>query len=481
MKRLAAFALAGAMVIGTCTTAFADDSAAATEYSNLGGYTTAKTTSDTNYGKATATAHRAAAPLVDMLGANLTSSFGAINGGAPAATDDDPDNDAEEILAVANTKLALKVWATNKNSQPDPYFVNYYYNFYADVMGLGHAGYALINDNRAGSPIKADPQTTSLSTRPQVVIGVSSSNDPTDMHGYDSQLATINTGLTSSDPGYYNPTLVAYDPTDLDSMITTVTNAATAIYNTHSYRYGDPRTIADKYEQYVQGIQGYIVKQQNTIDENTQAPQMQTKKIAIVSAYNATTGKFTIVGQGATSATSADRLVEYTSKICENVMDNEDIVLNEDEVSADVPASVLNGADWIISENSTVDEQLTGTNKTTHQITVADDNILLSTERPDTLYGITMNSVENAMGLAFYAAKIYGNDSDATDPLNGWNLMRYFYCVFWHVNDNELISNTGLLYDALNNEFAIQTTINVTNLESKLAEGESYYDANLAN
>ncbi len=45
----------------------------------------------------------------------------------------------------------------------------------------------------------------------------------------------------------------------------------------------------------------------------------------------------------------------------------------------------------------------------------------------------------------------------------------------------KMISNTGLLYDALNNEFAIQTTINVTNLESKLAEGESYYDANLAN
>lgn len=456
MKRLAAFALAGAMVIGTCTTAFADDSAAATEYSNLGGYTTAKTTSDTNYGKATATAHRAAAPLVDMLGANLTSSFGAINGGAPVATDDDPDNDAEEILAVANTKLALKVWATNKNSQPDPYFVNYYYNFYADVMGLGHAGYALINDNRAGSPIKADPQTTSLSTRPQVVIGVSSSNDPADMHGYDSQLATINTGLTSSDPGYYNPTLVAYDPTDLDSMITTVTNAATAIYNTHSYRYGDPRTIADKYEQYVQGIQGYIM-------EN------KTKQtVAIVSAYDEDEEEFTVVGQGAVSTTSSDRLVEYTSKICTNITNSE---------SATVDADTLNDANWIISENAAVDQYLTST----YGVDKADHNILLSTERPDNLYGITMNSVENAMGLAYYAGYIYGSDSQS-DSINCYNLMRYWYNVFLHIDDSELNDDVEgeILHDSLVDAGVYQApigTYNINTIESDLAAGELYYDA----
>lgn len=436
MKRLAAFALAGAMVIGTCTTAFA--------YDTYQGYTEVQDVNDPE-DIVTATAHRAAAPLIDMLGANATSGFGMLNGSAPAT------------LSDANDSLGIQIWGTAKNQVRDPYYANYYYNFYAAANNLSQTPNALINDDRSGSPINADPQTTSLSTRPDVVVGVSSNNNPEDMHGYDSQLSIINAGLDENDEDYYAPTLVAYDPRTLDTMITTVYNTAIAIYDAGEYRYGDPRVIADKYEQYVQGIQGYIVKYKSK------------KTVAIVSGYDSETHTFTAVGQGAAATTSSDRLVECTSKICNNITNS---------ASESVSEATVNNANWIISENAATDASIQAL---VSAGTITNTNILYSTDRPDTLYGITMNSVENAMGLAFFAAKIYGNDSDATDPLNGWNLMRYFYCVFWHVNDNELISNTGLLYDALNNEFAIQTTINVTNLESKLAEGESYYDANLAN
>lgn len=442
MKRLAAFALAGAMVIGTCTTAFA--------YDTYQGYTEVQDVNvPTNI--VTATAHRAAAPLIDMLGANATSGFGMLNGGAPAS------------LSAANNSLGIQIWGTAKNQVRDPYYANYYYNFYATANSLTLAATELINDDRAGSPIQADTQSTSLSTRPDVVIGVSSyANVPTDTHGYDSQLATINAGLDEDDDDYYAPALVAYNPTTLDTMITTVTNAANAVYNTgSSYRYGDPRVIADKYEQYVQGIQGYIVKYKTK------------KKVAIVKSYDADSNTFTIVGQGASSTTSSDRIVEYTSKICTNVTSNS---------TESVAASVLNGADYIISENATADAYLTSA----YGVTKADANIILSTERPDTLYGITMNSVENAMGLAYFAAYMYGNNSDGSDPLNCWNLMRYFYSVFWHVNDVELDGDqTDLLYKAMENTLNVIPVINTpysqTVIETALAEGETYYDQNLVN
>lgn len=443
-KRLLAFAMAGAMIIGTGTTAFA--------YDSYQGYTTAQDVNDPA-NIVTATAHRAAAPLIDMLGANATSGFGMLNGSAPAT------------VSAANNSLGIQIWGTNKNQVRDPYYANYYYNFYATANSLTPAATALINDNRSGSPIMADPQATSLSTRPDVVVGVSSSNDPEDLTGYDTQLADIQ---ESED---YEPILVAYNPTDLDSMIDTVHAAAEAmeLVDGKTTRYyevdedteedtNSPTIIADKYEQYVQGIQGYIVK-------------YKTKKtVAIVSEYDTTTHMFTVVGQGAASATSKDRLVEYTSKICNNVTSNE---------SASVSAETVNGANWIISENAATDSSI---RDLVTSGTIKNSNILYSTDRPDTLYGITMNSVENAMGLAFFAAKIYGDDNNASDPLNGWNLMRYFYSVFWHVDDTELDGGQGdLLYDALNGLFTPYPSINVANLESALAEGESYYDDNLAN
>ena len=449
-KRLLAFAMAGAMIIGTCTTAFA--------YDTYQGYTSIQDVNDPE-DIVTATAHRAAAPLIDMLGANATSGFGMLNGSAPAT------------LSDANNSLGIQIWGTAKNQVRDPYYANYYYNFYAAANSLTLATDVLINDDRSGSPIQADPQTTSLSTRPDVVIGVSSyANDSDDMDGYNSQLQAI----WDSGEDYY-PVLVAYDPTSLDTMIQTVNNAATAIDSVSgkTTRYaGAPyylsaTTIADKYEQYVQGIQGYIMANKTP------------KRVAIISDYQ--NGEYVIDGPGSNAGTSSNRYVEYMSKIATNVAGTNSSVsyplttlLNSTNNSGlGVEVIILN------SRASAATKAQFSSDKTT----MTNAGVQVIDAEPANLYGITMNSIENAMGLAYYAGKIYGTDSNS-DPLNCYNLMRYFYSVFWHIVEDEVDNDAEgeLLHDSLNGTTEQPPTSDTdqysqSTIETALAAGETYYDA----
>ena len=148
----------------------------------------------------TGTAHRAASPILGMMGLNAVSGFGMINGGAP--TD----------LASAQESAALGIWGTSINDSPDPYYWNYFYNFYVDAnqdLGLEKSSDALMNPSAAASPMGADGTlveeygniSVSLSTRPEVVIGTASGSVESDTHGYDSQIATINS--FAKDSPYY--------------------------------------------------------------------------------------------------------------------------------------------------------------------------------------------------------------------------------------------------------------------------------------
>ena len=95
----------------------------------------------------TGTAHRAASPALDMMGLNAVSGFGMINGSAP--TD----------LATASKAAAVGIWGTSINDNPDPYFWNYFYNFYVDAnpdLGLVKSTDALMNPGVAASPMQAD-------------------------------------------------------------------------------------------------------------------------------------------------------------------------------------------------------------------------------------------------------------------------------------------------------------------------------------
>ena len=383
LSKLTAVIAAAAVTVG----GVAPVSAWATDLNNA---PTAEATVDEDV--VTATAHRAATPLPEILGANTPSGFGMINGSAP--TDD---------TAIGN--FALEVWGTSNNVNPDPYWWNYYYNFNG-----GNSSNALLNIAASGSPVAADTITisdeyggvsVSLYTRPDVLIGVSANNDVTDDTGYDSQLATIAaTGLTT--------------------MMATVFDAASKITATgKETRYGSPSLIAADYANYIMGIKGYI---KEAIGEENY------KTIAIVSAVN-DNGSYTIQGQGSTAATSTNRYVEYTEDVTNNLTS---------QATAPATGAQLADVDAIIITSDAAETAIKNDPAITSGTNAPE---LISINEMETLYGVSMNSVENALGMGYILARIY---DDSASVLNAKYVYEYFASKFYHIKSTSLDS----IYDA---------------------------------
>jgi hypothetical protein len=106
------------------------------------------------------------------------------------------------------------------------------------------------------------------------------------------------------------------------------------------------------------------------------------------------------------------------------------------------------------------------------------DGIILSTQ-PSALYGMTMNSVENAMGYAYTIAYIYSDILDI-DPVE---MCAYFYQHFLHV------TSTDGLNTVVRNNFesvilpegsstTLSSTYSEAAIQAKLAKGMDYYTSN---
>ena len=66
---------------------------------------------------------------------------------------------------------------------------------------------------------------------------------------------------------------------------------------------------------------------------------------------------------------------------------------------------------------------------------------LISINEMETLYGVIMNSVENALGMGYILARIY---DDSASVLNAKYVYEYFASKFYHIKSTSLDS----IYDA---------------------------------
>ena len=413
----------------------------------------------------TASAHRAASPILGMMGLNATSGFGMINGGAPKDLDD------------AQTRFALGVWGTGLNDSPDPYYWNYFYNFYAQANGLPTVDDALINGDVAASPGMADGNlqeefgniSYSLATRPQILVGVQTRGAAADdTSGYDEQLAAIH-GFTSDSPYYhegdenYSPELVSYQFTYLKDMIQSVYRLADAVKAVEkasgkTTRYGDVTEIAKHYEKYVYGLIAYV-------QEELASKGLPMKTVAVVTAIN-DDGTYTLADSVARSATSLVRAYEYTMCVSESLVDK------------------LGSTTATLDELLTADAIVTINNQNISNSAMLEsfgdksyDGILVASQ-PATLYGITMNSVENAMGNAYVVGSIYSDVLDL-DPVE---LCAYFYYHFLHVSDLDSVQTMiSTNFEKTILPAGVSTTLTAGYLEKvaeQLDKGEAYFLAN---
>ncbi|MGN1001447.1 MAG: hypothetical protein ACI4PC_01630 [Oscillospiraceae bacterium] len=466
-----------AMAVSLVTPAFAVGSANGNLTDEAGDYyyeaPTYPVSTDDNY--ITASAHRAASPLLGMLGVNAVSGFGMINGGAPAD------------LAAAQQAAAVGIWGSSINENPDPWYWNYFYNFYAAENGLETVENALNNANAQASPTAADSTpveaygnvSVSISGRPQILIGCGSTNTNTDVNGYDSQIAIINSFPPDS-PYYkegdetYSPIQVAYTTTNIQNMIDSVYAAARAIKQVEAEtgkttRYGDVMEIAADYETYVKGTIAYVLEELN-------AKGMKEKTVAVLKSYDEATGMYTLADENSLAGTSTYRPYEYVMNVSKNLADETGLTVS----AADLCAK----ADAIVCFQGTIENAGDGASQITQDSILESfgenvfDGIILATQ-PSTLYGMTMNSVENAMGYAYTIGYIYSDVIDI-DPVE---MCAYFYQHFLHVTSADGLATVirNNFEDVILPEGSTTTlaaTYSEAAIEAKLAKGISYWKSN---
>ncbi len=428
----------------------------------------------------TASAHRGAAPLLGMMGVNAVAGYSMINGGAPSTLEE-----AEECAA-------LGIWGTTINDNPDPYYWNYFYNFYAEENGLALSEDALINNSTVSGPSMADTflyaeygnLSVSLYRRPDVLVGCSGSDGT--YSGYDSQLATIASFYHYDDDGNlvidseyyqegdesYSPKLVSFDATLIKQVIDTVYELAAAIEEVEeetgkTTRYGDVMEIAEDYEAYVYRTVAYV-------NEQLEEKGIEQKTVAVLSAIN-DDGTYTLYdtidslaadGQPATSMTS--KAYEYTMCVSKSLVD-------------EVGSTVVT-----LDQLLTADAIVIDTDRTSYDALLdtdfgsADYEGIVVANIPSTLYGIYHGSLESAMGYGYIIGCLYGTEIENIEPVD---LCAYFYQRFLHISDLdalETVIKTNFSDVILPSGLSVTTssTYSMDSVESMIAEGMAYLTTN---
>lgn len=473
-KRIMAMVLSGAMLIGGAVSVHAEGTTETTQ-ETFPAPTEPMAVDDEII---TASAHRAASVLPEVLGLNTKCGFSMINGSMPADLKD------------AQTKLMLGAFGTDYNTSPDPYYYNYFYNFYADENGLTRSADAVMipENNIAASPVKADTTvlsnygtSISLAGRPDILIGCSSGNTASDLTGYNSLITQIRNGeigeaFAQSGDASYDPYLIGYSTSTTYDMVTTLKATADAMVEIEEDtgkhgRYGDPVAIANNFGDYVCGISTYVLSE-------LERTKTEKKDVAIVQKINSD-GTFVLADAASKDATSSVRGVEYLALVSNNIastVDDINEVSAEELLTADaiiLSASNGGGGDDMALPNDR--EGLIAALKLTYgtdaETTIKDKNVVDA--NPETVYGVTQNSIENGMGYGYFIGRVY------PEIVNPAYMCAYFYENFLHVKTDKLQEVINVTFGSVSDvDYSLEGYTSAS-VASKLAAGKAYYYENI--
>jgi hypothetical protein len=415
-------------------------------------------------------AHSAASTTVHYLGGDLVTmramEFAAITGAATPA----------DKLAAAMNYQALGVYGSSVNDSPDPYWWNYFYNVYAEANGRTPAPESdIVLVYPAGSPAQADVTVSenyggtsaTLSVRPDVLYG----NDPVGGVSYDDLIKDLPENKDAITTNNYDPPQVAHGMATLYTMSDSLKELAQAMRSTgKTGRYGDPEAVAQKYENYLKGMQYYILSK---IEDKT-----VTKKTFVLINPNPNAGglyQAYDISMGSGTASSI-RGNEYLLRTATNLLGT--LEAEVDGSNKYLTAEQLITADYIVAAGAQ------GTGKSADAIKAdleaagiaeADIPPILATA-PSTTFGIVMNSCENIFGIPFFNGFLY---PEIVNPMTD---TMYLMKNFWH------ISNSGTLNSLANNAFEnaslpagytySPTAFNEAATQAKVNAGLAYYAKN---
>ncbi|MDR3364773.1 MAG: hypothetical protein LBS91_07520, partial [Clostridiales Family XIII bacterium] len=349
--------------------------------------------------------------------------------------------------------------ATGVNVLPNPYFVNM-------VASPQIVPFAVYNsDGRTGAGAGPDTALAAYGSGdttddaiwdllPDIIIG-NDDNDPATASSYATSAAAA--GLANGDP-LYSPTSLAYGFVDNAGLINTmysIADAADTIVTNEgkSLRYsGTAWSIAQDYERYIRGTQGYIFKRITN--------GLETRKtVAVITGYDGSTGLYTIAAPGPNGTASTNRYLETIENVATNY--NQSVTpMTIDSAAlkgAVAAASTSGGIDLVIvggqglsPDQDTITGQLysdwegtTYLQNNLYYVYDGYDNNFETDDDPSTvspdartaaMYGVIMNSVENAQNIGRILGYLYPNSVDQADYL------AYYFDLFYHLNSANLIA-----------------------------------------
>jgi len=392
----------------------------------------------------------------------------------------------------------LGIFGSDLNDNPDPYIYNFFYNLYETQSGGGDynqtdyalwsaAPYTLLwNSNKSG-PTGQASGTVAISIgsygtkttnpafyyEPDILLGGSGTQAS---NGYTSELTNYKTTYNADyDPviflgygtseGMYAASGTRSDGLGLEynqfDMCTGLVYLGSVVQNlmnetveeaeedesveAKTTRYDQsPYEIAVNYDKYDRGLYYYILSR---FDDST----LTKVNYAYDVEYDSANGYFITKG--------SDRAAQYASGIATDIYD---LLAAGETISGEtIPATTIEETDnrgnttsvtgYYLTEDQLIEilnapSEKTGANTNATGViinsdeTVPNDKDLLDADirmmnnLPECVYGMTMQTVENGMGIPFYIGFFYYNQDSSLNPVN---YLYYWIENFYHVSDTD--------------------------------------------
>jgi hypothetical protein len=387
-------------------------------------------------GLVTGAATRAAGPAPEILGVSGLEESGQFV-------------DLDNPLADAKFELI----GSTHNVSPNPYYANYLYekaNPNADPLPSASQIFVTNPSRQGGGPgpgaslaaYGADATDDEVWKRlPDVIVGDGGSTD------YATAAAAA--GTANGNPNY-SPQVVSYNfatHTDQLNTMYDLANAADAAATAtgRSLRYNTALNIAKDFERYTRGLQGYVLDQ-------IEAKAVSQVTVAVITAYDPSTGLYTLATSGANGTASVNRYYEAVQYVTDNLSST---------VGTSATFAQLQTCDYLLVGGQTVDEQTILTALVNDEqtlitpapkpSTVLDNVYSTGSDNAGSIYGTVMNSVENNQNIGRILGFIYPSLWNEID------LVAYYYETFYHIKTADLSTVMSDLMD--DNSLVVDTDV----------------------
>ncbi|MCD7981148.1 MAG: hypothetical protein LUF32_02350 [Clostridiales bacterium] len=463
--------------------------------------------------------------VLSVLGINVTStnSAGMYSSSGSAQNEDGTDSSN------------LGIFGSDINDAPDPYIYNFFYNLYnygVDVDTEHYEDYSetanadwtatpytlLWSSNKSGASGQASGTTTitingvtkttnpAFYYEPDILLGGTSNGyatelanyqtdynadyDPTIFLGYTGTYST--SGTRSDGLGMeYNQFDMTRGVVYLGSVVQNLMNETGKVnrYDQGAYE------ISVDYDKYNRGLYYYV------LSEIAEGKLTQVRYVSALT-YDTDTG-FT-VSQADRVTQGTDRTAQYASGIGVDIFDllEDGYVFSDGSTAETTTITSTSGRETttktgyivtvdqlieILNEPTQENELATGVVLTSIVDTEDDDlaeaGIRFLADLPECVYGMTMQTVENGMGIPYYIGYFY---YDQDNDLNPISYIYYWMENFYHVSDNDAMDTVinNMLEDAsLPDELQLAgshaANYSSSLIESQITAGIEYYTETL--